>query len=66
MTDINTNPDNQDINPKDADKADEYADIIDMPHHTSKQHPRMTMAERAAQFSSFAALKEPPGGSRQE
>ena len=33
-----------------------YADIIDKPHHVSKKHPSMSMEERAAQFSPFAAL----------
>ena len=33
-----------------------YDDIIDLPHPTSKKHPRMSMGERAAQFSPFAAL----------
>ena len=34
----------------------EYADIIDLPHHVSTTRPRMSMIDRAAQFSPFAAL----------
>ena len=33
-----------------------YDDIIDLPHPTSENHPRMPAADRAAQFSPFAAL----------
>lgn len=33
-----------------------YADIIDKHHHVSKKHPPMSMEDRAAQFSPFAAL----------
>jgi len=35
---------------------DKYEDIINLPHHTSRQFSRMPLAERAAQFSPFAAL----------
>ena len=35
---------------------DEYSDIIDLPHHVSATRPRMSMIDRAAQFSPFAAL----------
>ena len=37
-------------------KQDDYEDIINLPHHQSSVHPRMSMAERAAQFAPFAAL----------
>ena len=33
-----------------------YDDIIDLPHPTSAKHPQMSMSDRAAQFSPFAAL----------
>jgi len=33
-----------------------YADIIDLPHHVSRNHPQMSMHDRAAQFAPFAAL----------
>lgn len=39
------------------DARTKYSDIIDMPHHRSKTRKHMTMAERAAQFAPFAALK---------
>lgn len=38
------------------DSSKEYADIIDLPHHVSKTRPKMSMHDRAAQFSPFAAL----------
>lgn len=34
----------------------QYNDIIDLPHHVSATRPQMSMIERAAQFSPFAAL----------
>lgn len=35
---------------------DKYKDIIDMPHPVSVKHKRMSVYDRAAQFSPFAAL----------
>lgn len=34
----------------------EYDDIINLQHHVSKIHPQMSLYDRAAQFSPFAAL----------
>ena len=33
-----------------------YDDIIGLPHPEPKRHPRMSVADRAAQFAPFAAL----------
>ncbi len=38
------------------DASNPYRDIISLPHHVSDKHPQMSMLERAAQFSPFAAL----------
>lgn len=35
---------------------DKYGQILDMPHHVSENHAQMSMRDRAAQFSPFAAL----------
>lgn len=33
-----------------------YEDIVNLPHPVSRTHPQMSRADRAAQFSPFAAL----------
>lgn len=38
------------------DDNHKYDDIIDMPHHVSSVHAHMSITDRAAQFSPFAAL----------
>ena len=37
-------------------KSGKYGSIINHPHHVSKKHPQMSLIDRAAQFSPFAAL----------
>ena len=37
-------------------QSNQYNDIINLPHHVSATRPRMSMSDRAAQFSPFAAL----------
>ena len=35
---------------------EKYDDIINMPHHESTKHPKLSIKQRAAQFAPFAAL----------
>ena len=37
--------------------TEKYNDIINLPHHRSRTHHQMSVGDRAAQFSPFAALK---------
>jgi hypothetical protein len=39
-----------------SNKTGKYDDIINLPHPSSRKHPRMKKEDRAAQFSPFAAL----------
>ena len=41
---------------KEPNPREVYANIIDLPHHVSDHHPHMSLHDRAAQFSPFAAL----------
>jgi len=36
--------------------TNEYDEFLILPHHVSSKHPKMSMFDRAAQFSPFAAL----------
>lgn len=38
------------------EESGSYEDIICLPHHVSARHAQMPLADRAAQFSPFAAL----------
>ena len=44
------------ITGKEPDPREVYADIIDLPRHVSDRHPAMSLYDRAAQFSPYAAL----------
>ncbi len=38
------------------DAREVYGDIINLPHHRSRVRPHMSVSDRAAQFSPYAAL----------
>jgi hypothetical protein len=42
-----------------------YDDIINLPHHTSRYYPRMTLEQRSAQFAPFDALEGYSDGVRE-
>jgi len=46
----------KEITGKEPDPREVYRDIIDHPHWESPTHPPMSLYDRAAQFSPFAAL----------
>ena len=37
-------------------KEDNYEDIINLPHHTSKKYPRMSLEVRSAQLRNFLKM----------
>ena len=39
-----------------AERKNPYADMLALPHHQAENRPHMSMHDRAAQFSPFAAL----------
>ena len=39
-----------------SSSSDKYLDIMDIPYRKSDRYPRMSDADRAAQFAPFAAL----------
>ncbi len=39
-----------------TENIDKYQDIINLPHHVSKERKHMSLYDRAAQFAPFAAL----------
>ena len=57
MNSINSIATNQKMGSMKSTAAEKYADIINLPHHVFKRHPRMALSDRAAQFGSYAALR---------
>ena len=41
-----------------------YDDMLNLPHPTSRRHPRMSLSDRAAQFAPFCGFERTQRSSR--
>lgn len=53
------------MNKKNNDAKQKYEAIIHLPHHVSSRRPKMSLTDRAAQFSPFAAVVGHEGAVRE-